>query len=228
MGEQRGKPVKIVHKQQLSCAPRPQEHVFLYLHRHIVRRTPQNLWVFQSKLSFFPRQLKHEAGWPKALALRGRNGEQTNKTRGCDGSRDRPLNHRGTSGRRNNNYNNNNYNNAQETGMSKLHVTSGTKTCNRLKSILLFPCDKWNTEYRSHYTSIQNQDTTKHPFQRPNTWTRRGNQNPTHPLVFFLLSFTVDGGLWVSQTWQELSWGRGRTRLSPLRSSRPTFSPRIR
>jgi len=60
------------------------------------------------------------------------------------------LNHRGTSGRRSNN------NNAQETGMSKLHVTSGTKTCNRLKSILLFPCDKQNTESLSHYTSPQN------------------------------------------------------------------------
>lgn len=90
------------------------------------------------------------------------------------------LNHCGTSGRQNNNYNNN----AQETGMSKLHITSGTKTCNRLKSILLFPCDKWNTEYRSHYTCIQKQDTTKRPFQRPNTWTRHGNQNPAHPLVF--------------------------------------------
>lgn len=41
---------------------------------------------------------------------------------------------------------------------------------------------------------------------------------PKSSLGVFLLSFTVDGGLWVSQAWQEPSWGRG-TRLLPLRSS---------
>lgn len=117
----------------LSYAPKPQEHVCLYLHRHILRRTPQNLRVLQSKLFLHDKcQLKHEAGWPRALALGGAN--KQNQRMGWTSRQ--TLNHRGTSGQRNHSKN------AQERGMSKLHVTSGTKTCSRLKSILLFPCDK--------------------------------------------------------------------------------------
>lgn len=118
----------------LSSAPKPQEHVCLYLHRHRLHRTPQSLRVLQSEL-FFMTSVN------ESMRLDGQEpqpwGEQANKQNPRMGWMLREtLHHRGTSERRNHSKN------AQERGMSKLHVTSGTKTCSRLQSILLFPCDK--------------------------------------------------------------------------------------
>lgn len=56
-------------------------------------------------------------------------------------------------------------------------------------------------------------------------WNKAWKPKSSSSLGVFLLSFTVDRGLWLSQAWQELCWGRG-TRLSPLRSSEQRFSPR--
>lgn len=110
--------------------------------------------------------------------------------------------------------------------MSKLHVTSGTKTCNRLKSILLFPCDKM--KHRIQKSLHQHPKTGHHQTfppaaQHPNqAWKPKSSSS----LAVFLPGFTVDRGSWMSQAWQEPSWGDTGTRLRPLGTSQ-LFSPRL-
>lgn len=71
--------------------------------------------------------------------------------------------------------------------MSKLHKTSGTKTCNRLKPILLFPCDKRNTEYIKSLHQYSKQDAAKYSLQQPSAWSKASvrNQDPTQCCFVF-------------------------------------------